>query len=91
MPNIEDYEAMTKISLSEDEKTIVSGYMNMLLDSFKKLEDTDVSGVVPLISVLDVKSPMRDDIAIKTISREELLSNAPEQHDGYFQVPRTVD
>ena len=55
MPNIEDYEAMTKISLSEDEKTIVSGYMNMLLDSFKKLEDTDVSGVVPLISVLDVK------------------------------------
>ncbi|MGI6372113.1 MAG: Asp-tRNA(Asn)/Glu-tRNA(Gln) amidotransferase subunit GatC [Caldicoprobacterales bacterium] len=91
MPNIEDYEAMTKISLSEDEKTIVSGYMNMLLDSFKKLEDTDVSGVVPLISVLDVKSPMRDDVAIKTISREELLSNAPEQHDGYFQVPRTVD
>lgn len=91
MPNIEDYEAMTKISLSEDEKTIVSGHMNMLLDSFKKLEDTDVSGVVPLISVLDVKSPMRDDVAIKTISREELLSNAPEQHDGYFQVPRTVD
>ncbi|HHZ13582.1 MAG TPA: Asp-tRNA(Asn)/Glu-tRNA(Gln) amidotransferase subunit GatC [Clostridiales bacterium] len=91
MPNIEDYEAMTKISLSEDEKTIVSGYMNMLLDSFKKLEDTDVSGVVPLISVLDVKSPMRDDVAIKTISREELLSNAPEQHDAYFQVPRTVD
>jgi aspartyl-tRNA(Asn)/glutamyl-tRNA(Gln) amidotransferase subunit C len=91
MPNIEDYEAMTKISLSEDEKTIVSGYMNMLLDGFKKLEDTDVSGVVPLISVLDVKSPMRDDVAIKTISREELLSNAPEQHDGYFQVPRTVD
>ena len=91
MPNIEDYEAMIKISLSEDEKTIVSGYMNMLLDSFKKLEDTDVSGVVPLISVLDVKSPMRDDVAIKTISREELLSNAPEQHDGYFQVPRTVD
>ena len=29
MPNIEDYEAMTKISLSEDEKTIVSGYMNI--------------------------------------------------------------
>ncbi|MGI5851470.1 MAG: Asp-tRNA(Asn)/Glu-tRNA(Gln) amidotransferase subunit GatC [Clostridiales bacterium] len=91
MPNIEDYEAMTKISLSEDERAVVSDYMDMLLDSFNKLEDTDVSGVEPLISVLDVKGPMRDDLVIKTISREELLSNAPEQHDGYFQVPRTVD
>ena len=90
MPNIEDYEAMTKISLSEDEKTIVSGYMNMLLDSFKSWRIRMFQGGAPY-KCAGCKSPMRDDVAIKTISREELLSNAPEQHDGYFQVPRTVD
>ncbi|HZJ57520.1 MAG TPA: Asp-tRNA(Asn)/Glu-tRNA(Gln) amidotransferase subunit GatC [Clostridia bacterium] len=91
MPRIEDYETMTKISLTKEERGIVSGHMNMLLDSFKELGDIDVSGVEPLVSVLDITNDMRDDVAIKTLSREELLSNAPEQYDGYFQVPRTVD
>jgi Asp-tRNA(Asn)/Glu-tRNA(Gln) amidotransferase C subunit len=34
---------------------------------------------------------MREDIAVKTISRDELLESAPEQYGGYFQVPRTVE
>jgi Asp-tRNA(Asn)/Glu-tRNA(Gln) amidotransferase C subunit len=29
-------------------------------------------------------------MAVKAITRDELLSDAPEQYDGYFQIPRTV-
>ena len=45
----------------------------------------------PLVSVLDIKNVLREDIEAKTISRDEILENAPEQYDGYFQVPGTLE
>jgi aspartyl/glutamyl-tRNA(Asn/Gln) amidotransferase C subunit len=40
--------------------------------------------------VLNLQNVLREDAAKKLLSREELLSNAPEQYDGYFQVPGTL-
>jgi len=40
---------------------------------------------------LDSSNVMREDVASKLISRDELLKNAPEQHDGYFQVPAAIE
>jgi len=34
---------------------------------------------------------MRDDIAYKIFDRGAILENAPEQHDGYFVVPRILE
>ncbi|MCL2513374.1 MAG: Asp-tRNA(Asn)/Glu-tRNA(Gln) amidotransferase subunit GatC [Oscillospiraceae bacterium] len=91
MNNIKDYEAMAKLDLSDGERGRVSGRAGELIESFKKLENIDVSGVEPLVSVLDIQNVLREDVCVKTISREELLSNAPEQYDGYFQAPKTLE
>jgi len=40
--------------------------------------------------VLDIKNVMREDVAVKHIPREDLLAGAPQEYDGYFQVPKTV-
>jgi len=90
MENIKDYEAMVKLDLPEEERRWVSGRMDMLTGSFRALENIDTSGVEPLVTVLGIQNILRDDISIKTITRGELLANAPEQYDGYFQVPRTL-
>jgi hypothetical protein len=50
-----------------------------------------IEGGEPLVTVLNVQNDFREDIAVKFMPREELLSNAPEQYDGYFQVPRTIE
>ena len=91
MENIKEYEAMAKLDLPEAERRLVSDRADMLIDSFTELERVDASGVEPLITVLDVKNVFREDIGVKMLSREELLSGAPEQYDGYFMVPRTLD
>jgi len=91
MRNVKDYEAMAKLDLPEYERQWVSERMELLIDSFHALEGVDTSGVEPLVTVLDIQNVLREDVAVKQFTREEILSNAPEQYDGYFQVPRTLD
>ena len=91
MKDIKNYEAMAKFDLPETERGWVSARADMLMDSFNQLAGIDTSGVEPLITVLDVKNVLREDISVKMLPREELLSNAPEQYEGYFQVPKTLD
>ena len=91
MLDIKKYEAMAKLDLPEGERKSLSSRVDFLIESFGALDDIDVSGVEPLVTVLDISNAMREDNEIKVITRDELLSNAPEQYGGYFQVPKTVD
>ncbi|MBP7176132.1 MAG: Asp-tRNA(Asn)/Glu-tRNA(Gln) amidotransferase subunit GatC [Thermoclostridium sp.] len=88
---IEDYAEMAKISLSESEKAEVSTRVKKLVNSFSALDNINTEGVAIQFTVLPVKNVFREDTAVKSVSRETLLSNAPEQYDGYFQVPKTID
>lgn len=88
---IKQYEAMTKLNLPEPERAWVTERAEKLLESLCALEEINTDGVEPLVSVLELTNVLREDVTAKTITREKLLSNAPEQYDGYFQVPKTVD
>ena len=88
--DIKRFEAMAKLDLSEEERQLISSRVDSFIEGFSTIESIDTSGVEPLITVLDIQNVLRDDIVKKTISREELLSNAQEQHDGYFRVPKTI-
>ena len=88
---ISNYETMAKLNLNEDERLWISDQMEMLKNSFKALDSIDASKAEPLVTVLNIRNVVRDDTAKKFISRDELLSNAPEQYNGYFQVPKTLE
>ena len=91
MNNILDYEKMAMLDLPEAERADLTKRFDDIESSFSALEKYDTSGVEPLITVLDMFSVLREDIAVKQFSREDVLKNAPDQHDGFFQVPATID
>ena len=91
MKNIKNYEAMAKLDLPETERVWVSDSADILVDSFSLLDSIDTSGVEPLITVLDITNVLREDVSVKMLPREELLANAPDQYNGYFRVPKTLD
>ena len=92
LKDIEYYEGNVKVKLSDTERLWVAACADMLIASFKTLDSVDTSKIAPFVTVLDIRNVFRDDIVKeKTISHEELLSNAPEQYNGYFQVPKTLD
>ena len=85
------YESMAKLNLEGDVRDWTINAINTLEDSFKTLADIDTENIEPLVSVLALDNVLRADISEKFITRDELLSNAPEEYDGYFEVPKTLE
>jgi len=91
MLDIKAYEAMAMLDLPDGERMELAQRMDDLTGGFAALEQIDTEGVMPLVSVLELHSVLREDVPGKLLIREEILSNAPEQYDGYFQVPGTLE
>jgi aspartyl-tRNA(Asn)/glutamyl-tRNA(Gln) amidotransferase subunit C len=89
--DIREYEAMAKLDLPENERAEISKRMKEMAESYNAVKAMDLAGVEPLVAVLDMQNVLREDIPTKIVTREELLSGAPEQYDGYFQAPRTLE
>lgn len=90
MLDIKEYEDMMMLELPESEREQLGKRLNELAESFTALETVDADGVEPLVSVLDLRNVLREDVSEQLITRDELMSNSPEQYDGYFKVPGTI-
>lgn len=82
---------LAKLELSENEKEQAKKDMGRMLDYIDKLGELDTEGVEPMSHVFPVQNVFREDVVTNSDTREQLLSNAPEQKDGMFAVPRTFE
>ncbi len=77
-------EAETKLALFAKQFDDVVALMDTL-------HEVDTTGVEPLYWPLGTEAaPPREDEALRTNTREELLRNAPEQDGQFFIVPRIM-
>ena len=90
MIDIKEFEAMMMFKLPEDERGRLNTRLDALAVGFEELGQVDTDNVEPLVTVLDLRNILREDVSEQLLTRDELLSNAPEQYDGYFQVPGTL-
>lgn len=82
---------LAKLELSEVEKEAAKKDMGSMLDYIDKLGELDTSGVEPMSHVFPVQNVFREDVVTNGDTRDALLSNAPEEKDGMFMVPKTFD
>lgn len=87
---LQELEQMAKVRLSETEHDTTQ-IIDFLVSDFKKLPQIDTTDVKPLVHGIELLNVFREDCTNKTISREKLLESAPEHHDGYFEVPKTLE
>ena len=91
MSDIYSYEKAAMLELPESERMTLMDRFDKVAGGFSALDAYDTCKAEPLVSVLDIQNVIREDIPAKIVTREELLSNAPEQYDGYIRVPATID
>ena len=91
MFDIGKYENVTMLRLPDSDRELLGLRAGALSESFNAIEKINTEGIEPLVNVLDTHTVLRDDIAEKKLTRDEVMANAPEQHDGYFQVPGTLE
>jgi len=90
MTKLSDYEVMTMLDLNECERQELSEKFNALVRRFDELETIDAEGVLPLVTVLDIHTVLREDVSVKNNTREEILANTTYENDGFFQVPGLI-
>ena len=82
---------LAKLELSEEEKEQAKKDMGSMLDYIDKLNELDTSAVEPMSHVFPVHNIFREDVVVNGDDRKNILKNAPEQKDGSFEVPKTVE
>ena len=82
---------LAKLELSDEEKEQAKSDMGRMLDYIDMLGELDTTGVEPMSHVFPVQNVFREDVVTNGDAREQLLTNAPEQKDGMFMVPKTFE
>jgi aspartyl-tRNA(Asn)/glutamyl-tRNA(Gln) amidotransferase subunit C len=82
---------LAKLELSSEEKEQAKKDMGRMLDYIDKLNELDTAGVEPMSHVFPVNNVFREDVVTNGDDRENMLKNAPEQKDGTYVVPITVE
>lgn len=90
----EDVENVALLSrLSIDEKDMDKNIQELsdFLEYVDRLQQVDTENVTPTAHVLPIQNVFREDVVKPSLDRDLALSNAPEQEDGYFRVPKIVE
>lgn len=83
--------ALANIGLAEDEVEKYATELGQIVTFVEQLSDVDTEGVEPTDQVTGLVDVWREDEVRKDFGREELLSNAPDQKDGFFKVRRVLN
>mgnify|MGYP001044474015 CR=1 FL=1 len=82
---------LAKLELSGEERERAKEDMANMLDYIDLLNELDTAGVEPMSHVFPVNNVFREDVVENGNDRENMLANAPEQKDGCYKVPKTVE
>jgi aspartyl-tRNA(Asn)/glutamyl-tRNA(Gln) amidotransferase subunit C len=87
---VERVARLARIGLTAEEAAQMSAELGQIVGFVEQLSSVDVEDVAPTDQVTGLVDVWREDVPVASLSREELLANAPEQKDGYIVVKRVI-
>ncbi len=91
LPEVHKVAALAHLTLSEHEANDLRQDLDAILTYVDTLAELDLEGVQATTHAIPLEMTMRPDEVVQTLTRDEVLANAPEQADGMFRVPRAVE
>ena len=88
---VEHIANLARLRLTDEEKKRYRQQLSAILDYFVQLRQLDTADIPPTSSVLPPRSALRADEPRPGLSREDLLSNAPDTEAGQFRVPPVLE
>ncbi len=82
---------LSNLQLADDEVENLRGDLENILGYIEQLGELDTTGVEPTYQVTGLENVWRDDeVQTSSVTRERLLSLAPEQADNSVKVPKVL-
>lgn len=86
--DVEHVAKLARLELTEEEKELYTKQLGDVLKYVDQMNEIDTSNVKPMTQVIDFVNVMREDKVEYEHTKEELMSNAPEEENGFFKVPK---
>lgn len=82
---------LARIRVTDEELEGYAPQLNNIISWVEQLNEVDTENVEPLANVVDIALNLRrDDITDGNIQKD-VLSNAPEELEGFYVVPKIVE
>ncbi len=82
---------LAKVKLEGEMRETIRSDFEKIIQYMEILKEADTSSQAPLSHVFSNTDVSREDTAEDSFDNTLLLANAPQQKDGYFVVPKTLD
>jgi aspartyl-tRNA(Asn)/glutamyl-tRNA(Gln) amidotransferase subunit C len=82
---------LARIKVEEDALPALAEEFNAVLGFIEQLNEVDVDGVDPMVSVTPMRLKRRQDVVTDGGIQDKILKNAPDAREGFFAVPKVVE
>ncbi len=82
---------LSRLSFSEEELERFTDQLGAIIEYVQKLGELETADVPPSHHVLDLATPLREDVVKPVLGQEEALSNAPSREADFFAVPKFIE
>lgn len=82
---------LARIRVEEDALPALAAEFSAILGFIEQLNEVDVEGVEPMVSVTPMRLKRRADVVTDGNMQEKILANAPDAREGFFAVPKVVE
>ena len=82
---------LARIKVEEDALPALANEFNTILGFIEQLNEVDVEGIEPMVSVTPMRLKRRVDEVTDGNRQADVLANAPDAREGFFAVPKVVE
>ena len=82
---------LARIRVEEERLPALAGELSGILTFMEQLNEVDVTGVEPMVSVTPMRLKRRKDVVTDGNIQAQVLANAPDAREGVFAVPKVVE
>ena len=82
---------LARLKISDEEVRLYADQLSAVLGYVDQLNELDTTDVPPTTHAVPLSNVFRDDAVRASLSPGRALSNAPQQQDDFFRVPKVLD
>ena len=84
-------ELLNQLKLTETQKEDVMAFFASRESEMATLDAIDTADVERMVHVMPILTVVREDVVVKSFTREALQAGAADTDEGYWCVPRVVE
>ncbi|MBX3064392.1 MAG: Asp-tRNA(Asn)/Glu-tRNA(Gln) amidotransferase subunit GatC [Anaerolineae bacterium] len=82
---------LAKLELTDAEIDTYAEQLSAVLDYASRLDQLDTSNIPPTATVLPLENVMREDVVRPSLTRAQVIANAPDAIEAQFRVSAVLD